>query len=406
MDQKKYRLAKKPLEQLPVPAVLWVPLPGAQASSGRCVKPGERVLQYSQLSMPQNSVVMCAPASGTVTQVQVVTHPLTGDTACAVLETDHMKKELRPQPPDVELTPDALVSIAQMAGIIDEYDGVPLYKKLKRFRRLKIDWLGANALDDEPYVCSGLAMLRQDLEAVLQGLTLAAKACGAAERKIAVTSKARAKRWSGIAHDYESMLTAAGEIYPAWPNLLRRLQLQKKHPGLIGVQACAALYAAVKKGQPQTTTIITLSGEGFSQWKNIRVPLGALLSDVTQSGEPQEGATFTIGSPFTGGKVDDLNMPVTADTRCVLAIPAKAQEVRRFPCIGCVRCARACPKGLMPWYIYERMQQEKKRIDPASLLHADRCCGCRACSVVCPSGLPLAETVQRAAELQERGGLT
>ncbi|MFR1801211.1 MAG: (4Fe-4S)-binding protein, partial [Faecalispora jeddahensis] len=160
LEQQKSRTMKAKILALPAPEVLYVPLPGAQALTDRCVRAGETVLRFSQLSMPGSHVAVTSPVSGTVTGFQALPHPVRGMVDCAVIRQDSEEQELTLRAPGMEHAPDELIRLAAAAGIIDEYDGIPLFKKLKRLRRMKIDWLGANVLDDEPYVCSGLAVLR------------------------------------------------------------------------------------------------------------------------------------------------------------------------------------------------------------------------------------------------------
>ena len=402
LEQKKSRTMRGAVEPLPVPEVIAVPLPGAEASSERCIRAGEAVRRFSQLSMPQNSITVCAPAAGEVTEVKTVPHPLAGEITCAVIRTDGSDREIRLAAPGVEPVPEEIIRLAAAAGIIDEYDGVPLYKKLRRFRRIKADWLAADALDDEPYVCSGLAVLREMPDKVRAGLELAALACGAKERKIAVASELRARRYARLSGGAADMLVSGGGIYPAWPNLSKQVRRRGLRPGLIGVQALAALEAAVNGGEPQVSTVVTVAGEGLRDWKNLRVALGTPVGALLEACGVREGAVILMGSPITGGLVTDPQTPVTADTRCVLALPEAATAVRVFPCIGCGRCARACPQHIMPWYIHRLLQQDQYP-DPRALLRVEKCCGCNACSVACPSGIALAQSVGRAMEIKERG---
>jgi len=402
LEQKKSRTMKNRIETLPAPKIIAVPLPGAQTSAQRCVREGDVVLRYSQLSMPIRNVAVCAPAGGKVLGIRAMPHPVSGTVDCAVIETDEAAGEIRLESPGMGAEPDEIIRLSAAAGIIDEYDGIPLFKKLKRFRRLKIDWLAANVLDDEPYVCSGLAVLKENRAAVRAELELAAAACGASERKIAVASEMRARHYARISGAESDMLVSGGGIYPAWPRLLREQQLHGRRPGLIGVQALAALYEAVEQGRPQVSTVVTVSGEGAKEWKNLRVLLGTPVGELLAACGAEKDAVAVAGSPITGGVVTDPETPVTADTRCLVVLPADAPEKKVFPCIGCGRCARVCPMRILPWYL-QRQLQENRYPDPQKLYRAEKCCRCNACSVVCPSGLSPAEAVARAAEIKERG---
>jgi hypothetical protein len=62
--------------------------------------------------------------------------------------------------------------LARDAAIIDEYDGLPLYEKLRDFLRNKVKLLVANAVDDEPYVSSGISTVLYYGKEVAGGMEL------------------------------------------------------------------------------------------------------------------------------------------------------------------------------------------------------------------------------------------
>lgn len=402
MEQEKKSILAQPIQALPVGETLTLPLPGAENSAFRLVKEGDRVSRFTALSAPQAAAPVCSPVSGRVTELKRITHPLLGEATCAVIEPDSFGKAERLAPKN-DLTEDEIIEIAQAAGIIDEYDGLPLSKKLRRFRRAKVDCLVAMAVDEETYVCSSAAVFREAPEAVAGGLALAARACGAGVRKVAA---AKTKELVSLAWlqkpENRALLVEAGRAYPVWNSLKRKLSAEGRLPEKIGAQACAALNLAVRKAEPQVRTVVTVAGEGVEAPGNLRVCIGTPLRALMEAcGCPQK-ALYFVGSPMTGKPVEDFSMPVTADTRCLIAVSALPEQ-KPFACIGCGRCSQVCPEGILPWYLHQYFQQNEYA-DPGLLYRADKCCGCNSCTAVCPSGIELSAIVKKAAEIREGGG--
>lgn len=287
---------------------------------------------------------------------------------------------------------------AQEAGIVDEMDGAPLDRKLERFAAARTEVLVAVCFDEDPLASAAQATLREHAGEISAGLELAARACGAAVKKIAAASREEVRLVQGGCPGAEFL--TAGNRYPSVAILRRKLAAGGKRAGLIGAQACLALDAAAR-GLAQSETVVTVAGDAVSRWMNCRVRIGAPLSDVLAAGEPDpETTVVAVGSSVNGRCVTDLAEPVTAATRCVIAMK-HAPERTELPCIGCGRCERVCPRGIVPWMILRQLESEEP--DPFRLFNVERCIRCEACTVVCPSGLPLAAAVGRAEKIKEGG---
>ena len=315
----------------------------------------------------------------------------------AVPET--LPKPKRFSPPNENFNAGELIAAAQTANIIDEFDGVPLCQKLKRMRRLKIDTVLACCFDEDPYTTSAVATLRENTDAVIAGLVYISRLCGAKENKIVVATAREARR---IARSNPQVdLVVAGDRYPARALLKRKRYAKDKRTAYIGVQACAALTAAVDNGEAQNFTVVTVAGSGVENWCNLRVCIGTPLQNLFDfCGISDKTQLLIIGSSITGKAVTDLTTPVTATTRCVIALTKIPKHVV-YPCIGCGKCTRACPRGIIPWLILKEM--ERTRPDPFKLPNAQKCIRCASCSIVCPSGIDLADVVSKAAAIKKSG---
>ena len=164
----------------------------------------------------------------------------------------------------------------------------------------------------------------------------------------------------------------------------------------VGVQACLALYRAVRMGRAHTHAILTVAGDAVKQPQNVMVPFGTSVQEILRRcGVCDDPSYLILGDSMTGVTSVTQDIPVLPGMTCLLAFTAaQVRPTVTRACIGCGRCVKVCHAGLLPFEIHRRYENmHYERI--ASLAAAD-CDGCGACSYVCPCGLELAAVVQEA----------
>ena len=389
----------EPIAELPAPEALVIPMPGCDTAAEYLVKTGDTVGKYQALSKPQYTAPASAALGGLVQELTHLDHPLLGHVSAALVECS---PEMRPRkllPSADAEDPEQVIALAASAGIVDELGGQPLYKKLRRIRRAKVDLVLASAIDDDPYTTSGIAFLREHWEQVERGLQLVQKAIGVPQTGIAVANKKEADRMrmEGVS----APLFASGPKYPARALLKQSLRREGKRVAFLGVQACAGLFCALEDGVPQVETVVTVAGDAVEHPHNLKMPVGTPIGEALRyCGLKDDASLVVVGSSVTGCSVTDLGMPVTANTRCILAFSKVPLQKRTF-CIGCGRCAKACMRGILPWSIYKELRNDK--IDAMRMTNVQNCIACAACSAVCPAGIDLVDVVLRAAAIKKSG---
>jgi electron transport complex protein RnfC len=353
--------------------------------------PGDAVATGDRLCPPECAVALSLRSSveGVFEGLRTLSHPIYGTLTCAVI-----RPAIQPTPaPDITpakgATAQQVLFAARDAAIIDEIDGVPLYKKLAAFQEERVSYLVGDAVDAQPYGCAGTAVLRRHGEAVGEGLWLATGAVGAVGCHLAVQLSPRQRN--------KLPAVLKGRLFPVKPGYpvgaLSRAGSDVR-VGRIGAQACLALQRAVTLKEAQHDLFVTVTGDAVERPRTVCAPVGTPVTELLRfCGLVREPAQVILGDALTGVALDATDLPVLPGTTCLIALSKPPREPRA--CEGCGRCARVCPARLMPDEIARRV--EAMQYDRLEGLHPEECLQCGVCAYVCPAGRELPALVREAA---------
>lgn len=310
-------------------------------------------------------------------------------------ENEQFIPDFQPYEEDrAEIDPKEIIRIARLARIVDERDGVPLFRKLKRYADSGYTLL-IDAVDDEPYISSQIAPMLQMREQCAAGIALAKQVLGTKEAKILVY-----RNLAGIDTRLPQQIGSIpilriGGRYPAETSsdILLEQVMKEKHL-LLG--ACSMIYLAraAYQGLIQTTTFLTVAGSCIGRPCNVETALGLPVQQLIDFCNPiDEPTRVVIGGSMTGISISDTEQElVMHNTRGVLAFDEQP-GVERYRCVGCGRCIDVCPKGLNPMLIYRAVRAGREDL----LVQTDyqHCIGCMCCSYCCPAKINLAEYCAR-----------
>jgi electron transport complex protein RnfC len=161
------------------------------------------------------------------------------------------------------------------------------------------------------------------------------------------------------------------------------------------VATAQAVYQAVRFQRPLLDRVVTVTGPGVLQPKNLRAPIGTLLQTlIDASGGMRPDTTRLIaGGPMMGRALPRLDLPLIKGMNGLLLLTGRGPMEEGFgPCIQCGRCIEACPLGLEPDQVSIRVEAGKVLdTDPYGPLD---CYECGCCTYVCPSARPLLQFMQ------------
>lgn len=388
------------------------------AASKLHVEVGEKVLKGQKLADADGpfSVALHAPTSGEILAIEdhLIAHPSGQTDICITLIPDgndtwcelHVCEDYHQlSASDIQVK----VSEAGIAGMGGA--GFPTAIKLAPPNLTNIDTLILNAAECEPYITSDDRLLQERANEVVAGLEIVKQVLGVSNCLIGIEdNKPEAIASLNKALDgKEIKLCVIPTKYPSGgEKQLIKILTNKEVPsgripadiGIVcqNVATVAAIYRAVRFGEPLISRITTLTGDQIPQPGNVEVLLGTpidwMLEQVNY--QPAKVERLIMGGPMMGFTLPHANVPVVKTTNCILAPSLK--ELPLAPpaqaCIRCGLCADVCPAELLPQQLYWFSRAEE--FDKAEHHNLFDCIECGACSYVCPSSIPLVQYYRHA----------
>ena len=279
--------------------------------------------------------------------------------------------------------------------------------------------LFANGVACEPGIDGDLLALADHGDEVMLGLARLAQALQVAAPCLVLGHRTKAQagalqaRWDQLAREAAPPLPplrvlavpdapAAGAepmVLQAAGCVLANLANPPATQGVVVLNVITLMAAgrALAHGEVMTGRPVTVAGQ--TRWQAFGQPLAALVPDA---------APLRSGGPWSGREAQAEERT----DRTTLAVAPLAAS-RNDPCIGCARCAPACPAGIDPealWHASSTLprtpptlaeaQQPDSAIARLASAGLDACIECGYCNVVCPSGIDLLQGFRTAKRRQ------
>ncbi len=403
----------QPIDVMPLAERYILPL---HQNIGQPAKPvvsvGERVLKGQRIGHAEGyvSVALHAPTSGTIADIGAypVPHPSGLSDNCIVMTADGADEwtECVALPDYENINPSHLRNIVREAGIVGLGGaGFPSFIKLNPGTHKKIDTLIMNGIECEPYITCDDMLMRERAAEIVAGIRIIRHALQANRVLIAIEdNKPQAIKSIEEAIRGESAMevVACPTRYPqgSEKQLVEALtgkeipsEALPLHVGIVvhNVGTAAAVYRAIMLGEPLTSRIITVTGGGVAQPRNVEARIGTVIEDILAhcGGPTAETRKLIMGGPMMGFALHSDRAPVVKTTNCLLAATAEEIPDRgpALPCIRCGACSDACPARLLPQQLFWYAQA--KDLDKIQEYNLFDCIECGCCAYVCPSNIPL-----------------
>jgi electron transport complex protein RnfC len=152
------------------------------------------------------------------------------------------------------------------------------------------------------------------------------------------------------------------------------------------VGTAVAVYQAVAMRKPLMERVVTVTGEGVVEPKNVRVRIGTLFSEVINfaGGYRETAAKLIMGGPMMGLAQHTDQVPVIKGTSGIVVLNGNSAILPQpRTCIGCSRCLEVCPIHLAPTLLGTLV--EFNRIEAAMKKYLLDCIECGSCTFICPT---------------------
>ena len=385
------------------------------APSVPCVKKGDTVLAGQKIADAGGfvSVPLHASVSGTVKGIEKRLNATGSMVDCIVIENDQQYQETEFQEARLEdLTKEEILNRIKEGGVVGMGGaGFPTHVKLAPKDTSKIEYILVNGAECEPYITSDYRRMIEEPEKVVKGLQVILTLFDSAKGYICIEDnkpdciakmKELVKDIDRI--EVKEMMTKypqGGErtlIYAATGREINSSML----PADVGcvvdnVETVISVYKAVILGRPVNSRVVTVTGDGIKEPKNLLVLAGTDMSELVDAAGGLKGkiAKAISGGPMMGFALYDLHVPCTKTTSAFLFLEhdavSEAQEIQTA-CINCGRCVSVCPGHVLP----ARLAKLAERGDMAGFEALDgmECCECGCCSYICPAKRPLTQSIK------------
>ena len=385
------------------------------APSVPCVKKGDTVLAGQKIADAGGfvSVPLHASVSGTVKGIEKRLNATGSMVDCIVIENDQQYQETEFQEARLEdLTKEEILHRIKEGGVVGMGGaGFPTHVKLAPKDPSKIEYILVNGAECEPYITSDYRRMIEEPEKVVKGLQVILTLFDSAKGYICIEDnkpdciakmKELVKDIDRI--EVKEMMTKypqGGErtlIYAATGREINSSML----PADVGcvvdnVETVISVYKAVILGRPVNSRVVTVTGDGIKEPKNLLVLAGTDMSELVDAAGGLKGkiAKAISGGPMMGFALYDLHVPCTKTTSAFLFLEhdavSEAQEIQTA-CINCGRCVSVCPGHVLP----ARLAKLAERGDMAGFEALDgmECCECGCCSYICPAKRPLTQSIK------------
>ena len=415
-DDHKLYTKSKSIEIMPLPEEVLIPLqqhigvPGEPlVEKGQEVKTGEVIGKSEKfVSSPVHASV-----TGKVKAIDSFLHPLGMKVTMINIQRTGEDEWVKGNSyPDWQNTPvEKLRDAIWQAGVVGLGGAAfPTHVKLAPPKEKKIDTFILNGVECEPYLTADHRAMLEMGDKILDGMSVIMKVLGTNNGFIGIENnkpdavEAMRNLIAKRALPYQVIPLKVKYPQGAEKMLIEAVVKRKVPTGGLpmdvgtvvnNVGTALAVADAILDGKPLVERVLTVTGEGIREPKNVMARIGTPFNSVVGfcGGLDENTLEVYMGGPMMGFAQYDLSVPVVkATSGIVCKKESTVAKAKTYPCIQCGSCVSACPMNLLPTRLSSFA--EKAKWDEADKLGILNCIECGSCAYICPSHIPLVQWIR------------
>ena len=427
LNTRKHATEGKAVELAPRPKQVVIPINQHFGAPNKViVNVGDRVMRGQRIAEGMAPGPMTSPVHASISGVvkKIEPRPQSNNTEglCVIIEAEAADQSgfsenagggdmfMPPLDPFTCSKEEALQRIRD-AGIIGMGGaGFPAHVKLSPPPNKPIDIIIADGAECEPYLTTDEAVMTEKPDFVLKGLAIVMKITGVNKAIIGMEdNKAglipmieREIRLENYPGDIQIGLCKT--LYPQGGEkmLITALTGRQVPSGglpmdcgciVSNVGTLVAIAEAFMLGKPLIDRDLTVSGGACKLPKNIRVPIGTILTELPKEFmdiDYERLRKVLFGGPMMGTSVASPDIPIQKNTSGIILMTKEELIAdQEGPCIRCSRCIRNCAMLLSPVLMNNALDADD--LDEAVKAGLLDCIECGSCSYMCPARIKLTQ---------------
>ena len=417
LDTRKHATEGKAVDLAPLPKQVVIPVNqhfGAPnkvlVNVGDKVRRGQRIAEGA--APGPMTVPVHASISGVVKKIEPRTQSNNTEGLCVIIEAEaEAGAEIFMPPLDpFTCTKEEALARIRDAGIVGMGGaGFPSHVKLSPPPGKTIDIIIADGAECEPYLTTDEAVITEKPNLLVKGLAIVMKITGVNKAIIGMEDKkaglipliereVRLGNYPG-----EISVGLCKTLYPQGGEkmLITALTGREVPSGGLPMDAgcivsnvgtLVAIAEAFTLGKPLIDRDLTVSGGACKTPRNIRAPIGAILTEMSGFIDIDFGRLRKVlyGGPMMGTAVPGPDIPIQKNTSGIILMTQEELAAdEEGVCIRCGRCIRNCAMRLSPVVMNNAL--DAGDLDEAVSSGLLDCIECGSCSYMCPARIKLTQ---------------